>query len=413
MISLEKVLSPINMLKACERVKANKGAPGVDGMTVDQIDAHLRQHRASIYAHIRAGTYIPAPVRRVDIPKPDGGMRMLGIPTVQDRVIQQAIAQVLTAHFDRTFSEYSYGFREGRSAHQAIEQTRCYIAEGRSWVVEMDLAKFFDTVNHDRLMAVLERNCRDKMLLRLIRRYLRTGIMDGGLVTVREEGTPQGSPLSPILSLIVLDELDKYLERRGLKFCRYADDCNIYVKSRRAGERVLETTIQFIEETLKLRVNRDKSGVFRPRRAKFLGYTFVGTTGEPRVHPKSFKRLRLKLRDIFWHGRGGSLFQTIEKLTLLLRGWRQYFKLDPRKEVFEELDAYIRRHLRKLIWIAWKRPKTRERELRRRGLTAERAWKSSVNGRGAWWNAKASHMNEAFPKAFFRRHGLYSLSAMS
>lgn len=413
MISLEKVLSPINMLKACERVKANKGAPGVDGMTVDQIDAHLRQHRASIYAHIRAGTYIPAPVRRVDIPKPDGGTRMLGIPTVQDRVIQQAIAQVLTAHFDRTFSEYSYGFREGRSAHQAIEQTRCYIAEGRSWVVEMDLAKFFDTVNHDRLMTVLERNCRDKMLLRLIRRYLRTGIMDGGLVTVREEGTPQGSPLSPILSLIVLDELDKYLERRGLKFCRYADDCNIYVKSRRAGERVLETTIKFIEETLKLRVNRDKSGVFRPRRAKFLGYTFVGTTGEPRVHPKSFKRLRLKLRDIFWHGRGGSLFQTIEKLTLLLRGWRQYFKLDPRKGVFEELDAYIRRHLRKLIWIAWKRPKTRERELRRRGLTAERAWKSSVNGRGAWWNAKASHMNEAFPKAFFRRHGLYSLSTMS
>lgn len=412
-ISLEKVLSPINMLKACERVKANKGAPGVDGMTVDQIDAHLRQHRASIYAHIRAGTYIPAPVRRVDIPKPDGGTRMLGIPTVQDRVIQQAIAQVLTAHFDRTFSEYSYGFREGRSAHQAIEQTRCYIAEGRSWVVEMDLAKFFDTVNHDRLMTVLERNCRDKMLLRLIRRYLRTGIMDGGLVTVREEGTPQGSPLSPILSLIVLDELDKYLERRGLKFCRYADDCNIYVKSRRAGERVLETTIKFIEETLKLRVNRDKSGVFRPRRAKFLGYTFVGTTGEPRVHPKSFKRLRLKLRDIFWHGRGGSLFQTIEKLTLLLRGWRQYFKLDPRKGVFEELDAYIRRHLRKLIWIAWKRPKTRERELRRRGLTAERAWKSSVNGRGAWWNAKASHMNEAFPKAFFRRHGLYSLSTMS
>lgn len=413
MISLEKVLSPINMLKACERVKANKGAPGVDGMTVDQIDAHLRQHRASIYAHIRAGTYIPAPVRRVDIPKPDGGTRMLGIPTVQDRVIQQAIAQVLTAHFDRTFSEYSYGFREGRSAHQAIEQTRCYIAEGRSWVVEMDLAKFFDTVNHDRLMTVLERNCRDKMLLRLIRRYLRTGIMDGGLVTVREEGTPQGSPLSPILSLIVLDELDKYLERRGLKFCRYADDCNIYVKSRRAGERVLETTIKFIEETLKLRVNRDKSGVFRPRRAKFLGYTFVGTTGEPRVHPKSFKRLRLKLRDIFWHGRGGSLFQTIEKLTLLLRGWRQYFKLDPRKGVFEGLDAYIRRHLRKLIWIAWKRPKTRERELRRRGLTAERAWKSSVNGRGAWWNAKASHMNEAFPKAFFRRHGLYSLSTMS
>ena len=413
MISLKKVLSPINMLEACKRVKANKGAPGVDGMTVDEIDAHLRKHGASIRAHIYEGKYIPSPVRRVDIPKPDGGTRMLGIPTVQDRVIQQAIAQVLTAHFDHTFSEFSYGFREGRNAHQAIEQTQRYIAEGRSWIVEMDLAKFFDTVNHDRLMSVLERNCEDKMLLRLIRRYLRTGIMDNGLVSVREEGTPQGSPLSPILSLIVLDELDKYLEKRGLKFCRYADDCNIYVKSKRAGERVLENTIRFIEETLKLRVNRDKSGVFRPRRAKFLGYTFVGTTGAPMVHPKSFKRLKMKLRDIFWHGRGGSLFQTIDKLNPLLRGWRQYFKLDTRKGVFKELDVHIRRHLRKLVWIAWKRPKTRERELRRRGLTAERAWKSSVNGRGAWWNANASHMREVFPNAFFRRHGLYSLLLMS
>lgn len=413
MISLEEVLSPINVLKALKRVKANKGAPGVDGMTVEDIEKHWKRHGGSIRAHIREGTYIPSPVRRVDIPKPDGGTRMLGIPTVQDRVIQQAIAQVLTEHFDHTFSEFSYGFREGRSALQAVEQTQRYIAEGRSWIVEMDIAKFFDTVNHDRLMAVLERNCRDKMLLRLIRRYLRTGIMADGLVSVREEGTPQGSPLSPILSLIVLDELDKYLERRGLKFCRYADDCNIYVKSRRAGERVLENTIKFIEETLKLRINRDKSGVFRPHRAKFLGYTFVGTTGAPRVHPKSFKRLKLKLRAIFWRARGGSLFQTIDRLTQLLRGWRQYFKLDTRKGVFEDLDIHIRRHLRKLVWIAWKRPKTRERELRRRGLTAERAWKSSVNGRGAWWNAKALHMRDAFPNAFFRRHGLYSLLTMN
>lgn len=269
MISLETVLSPQNMLNAQRRVVANKGEPGIDGMTVDQIESHLRRHGASICAHIREGRYIPMPVKRVDIPKPDGGTRMLGIPTVQDRVIQQAIAQVLTMVFDHTFSEFSYGFRPRRSAHQAIEQTRRYIAEGRSWVVEMDLAKFFDTVNHDRLMAALEKRCKDKMLLRLIRRYLRTGIMENGLAEPRTEGTPQGSPLSPILSLIVLDELDKYLERRGLKFCRYADDCNIYVKSQKAGERVLETTIKFIEETLKLRVNRDKSGVFRPRRAKF------------------------------------------------------------------------------------------------------------------------------------------------
>lgn len=413
MISLETVLSPQNMLNAQRRVVANKGEPGIDGMTVDQIESHRRRHGASICAHIREGRYIPMPVKRVDIPKPDGGTRMLGIPTVQDRVIQQAIAQVLTMVFDHTFSEFSYGFRPRRSAHQAIEQTRRYIAEGRSWVVEMDLAKFFDTVNHDRLMAALEKRCKDKMLLRLIRRYLRTGIMENGLAEPRTEGTPQGSPLSPILSLIVLDELDKYLECRGLKFCRYADDCNIYVKSQKAGERVLETTIKFIEETLKLRVNRDKSGVFRPRRAKFLGYTFVGTTGEPRVHPKSFKRFNMSLRELFRKARGWSLPRTIDRLNRKLRGWRQYFRLDARKAPFERFDIHIRRHLRKRIWIAWKRPKTQERELKRRGLDPYQAWKSSVNGRGKWWNAGALHMRRAFPNSFFREAGLYSLLKMA
>lgn len=383
MISLEKVLSAQNMLLACKRVRVNKGAPGVDGMTVDELEGHFRRHWASICAHIREGRYIPSPVKRVDIPKPDGGTRMLGIPTVQDRLIQQAIAQ-----------------------------TQRYIAEGCSWIVEMDLAKFFDTVNHDRLISVLERNCRDKMLIRLIRRYLRTGILADGLVTPRDEGTPQGSPLSPILSLIVLDELDKYLEKRGLKFCRYADDCNIYVASERAGNRVLTNTIKFIEETLKLRVNRDKSGVFRPRRAKFLGYTFVGKTGQPLVHPKSFKRLKDKLRAVFYRARGGSLFRTIGELNAILRGWRQYFRLDNRKGVFAALDIHIRRHLRKLVWIAWKRPRTRERELQRRGLDDFRAWKSANNGRGAWWNANARHMRDAFPLSFFKQHGLYSLLAM-
>lgn len=413
MITLEEVLSPWNMRLACQRVKANKGGAGVDGMTVDEVSAHFERHGESICAHIREGRYIPAAVKRVDIPKPNGGTRMLGIPTVQDRVIQQAIAQVLTEHFDPLFSEFSYGFRPGKSAHQAIEQTRQYIAEGRTWVVEMDLAKFFDTVNHDRLMSKLEKHIEDKMLLRLIRRYLRTGIMADGVVQTREEGTPQGSPLSPILSLIVLDELDKYLDKRGLKYCRYADDCNIYAKSKAAGERILSNLITFIEETLKLRVNRDKSGVFRPSKAKFLGYTFVGTTGEPRVHPKSVRRLMDKLTEIFSRARGSSLFATMNRLTMVLRGWRQYFRLDKRKGIFQALDIHIRRHLRKLVWIAWKRPKTRERELRKRGLPAEQAWKSSVNGRGAWWNAGAQHMCYAYNNAFFSKYGLYSLELMA
>lgn len=409
MITLEEVLSPENMQTACRRVIANKGAPGVDGMTVNEVRAHFEKHGASICAHIREGRYIPAAVKRVDIPKPNGGTRMLGIPTVQDRVIQQAIAQVLSKHFDPLFSEFSYGFRPGKSAHQAIEQTQRYIAEGRTWVVELDLAKFFDTVNHNRLMSKLGQHIEDKMLLRLIRRYLRTGIMSEGVVQVREEGTPQGSPLSPILSLIVLDELDKYLDKRGLKYCRFADDCNCYAKSRKAAERTLENMILFIEGTLKLRVNRDKSGVFRPSKAKFLGYTFVGTTGAARVHAKSFQRLRDKLKEIFFRARGTSLLKTIAKLNMVLRGWRNYFRLDERKGIFEALDIHIRRHLRKLIWIAWKKPKTRERNLIKRGIEPQRAWKSSVNGRGAWWNAGALHMQHAFNSQFFQSKGLYSL----
>lgn len=412
MITLDEVLSPENMQLACRRVMTNKGAAGVDGMSVKQLPAHFAKHGASIFAHIREGIYIPAAVKRVDIPKPNGGTRMLGIPTAQDRVIQQAIAQVLTKHFDPTFSEFSYGFRPGKSAHQAVAQAQRYIAEGCKFVVEMDLAKFFDSVNHDRLMTKLEKHIEDRMLLRLIRRYLRTGIMSEGVVQIRDEGTPQGSPLSPILSLIVLDELDKYLEKRGLKFTRYADDNNVYVRSERAGKRVLENLITFIEGTLKLRVNRDKSGVFRPNRAKFLGYTFVGTTGAPRAHPKSFTRLRDKLKDIFHRARGTSLKATIAKLNPVLRGWRQYFRLDERKGIFKELDVHINRHLRKLIWIAWKKPETRERNLARRGLPLLVAWKSSVNGRGAWWNAGARHMRYAFNNDFFSKMGLYSVLKM-
>ena len=307
MITLDQVLSGRNILRAIKQVVSNKGAPGIDGMTVDQYEAHHRRHWRSIAEHIRAGSYIPAPVRRVDIPKPNGGTRMLGIPTVQDRVIQQAIAQILVEAYDPHFSNSSYGFRPGRSALEAIEQAYRYIKEGKNWVVEMDLEKFFDTVNHDRLMARLAKRIKDKALLKLIGRYLRNGIMQNGLVSPREEGTPQGSNLSPILSLIVLDELDKHLEGRGLSFCRYADDCNLFVSSRQAGERVLEKTIKFIEGTLKLRVNRSKSGLFRPSKSKFLGYTFVGTSGAPRVAKASFARLMYKLRPILRRGRGRSL----------------------------------------------------------------------------------------------------------
>lgn len=408
-ITLEEVLDPVNLLMARDRVMANKGAPGVDGMTFDKVHEHFQRHGESICEHIRQGRYIPSPVRRVDIPKPNGGTRMLGIPTVQDRVIQQAIAQVLVRHYDPTFSEFSYGFREGRGAEQAITQTTAYIKDERSWIVEMDLEKFFDTVNHDRLMGRLEKDIKDRMLLRLIRRYLRTGILENGLVSPRDEGTPQGSPLSPILSLIVLDELDKYLEKRGIAFCRYADDCNLYMKSKKAGERALENTTRFIEETLKLRVNRSKSGVFRPSKTKFLGFTFVGTTGEPRAHEKSLKRLKEKLKVIFYRARGSTLKYTICKLSRMLRGWQGYYSADTRIGVYRDLDIHIRRHLRKLIWIAWKKPKTKAAALIKRGIAPERAWKSSVNGRGAWWNAGALHMRHAYNNDCFRKLGLYSL----
>ena len=327
---------------------------------------------------------------------------MPGIPTVQDRVIQQAIAQILTAHYDPTFSECSYGFRTGRSAHDAIKQSTADLEGGCRFIVEIDLAKFFDTVNHDRLMSRLEKDCADKALLKRIRRYLRTGIMSDGLVEAREEGTPQGSPLSPILSLIVLDELDKFLEKRGLRFCRYADDCNIYVQSRRAGERALATATKFIEETLKLRVNRDKSGVFRPGRAKFLGYTFWRR--KPVAHPKSIDRLKKKLKAVFFLARGSSLLATIKRLNMILRGWRNYFQLALRKSVYDKLDCHIRRHLRKQAWLAWKKPKRRLAALIKLGIPTAEARKAADVGAGAWRMSGTQTMHKAYPIDFFR-HG--------
>lgn len=407
---MEAVVARENLLRAYSQVMSNKGAAGVDSMTVEQLKPYLQTHWGQIKEGLLNGTYQPQPVRSVEIPKPGGGMRQLGIPTVVDRLIQQALHQVLSPLFEPDFSESSYGFRPSRSAQQAVSQARAYVAEGRRWVVDLDLEKFFDRVNHDVLMSRMARRISDKRVLRLIRRYLQAGMMIGGVTSQRVEGTPQGGPLSPLLSNILLDELDKELERRGHKFCRYADDCNIYVRTQLAGERVMKSVTKFLSKRLRLKVNAEKSAVARPWQRKFLGYTQTRHK-QPRlkVAPESIQRLKAKVRKILREGRGRSLAQVIKELNQLLRGWVQYFRLAGVKGVFEELDGWLRRKLRCLLWRRWKRPFTRAKNLMKRGLKELRAWKSATNGRGAWWNAGASHMNEAFPKSYFDRSGLISL----
>jgi len=407
---MEKIVSRANMMAAYQRVTANKGAAGIDRMTVEQLQPYLKEHWLRIKKELLEGRYRPQPVRGVEIPKPGGGMRQLGIPTVTDRLIQQAMHQVLMPLFDPGFSKASYGFRPGRSAHDAVLAARAYVAEGRRFVVDLDLEKFFDRVNHDVLMARVGRRVADKRVLRLIRRYLQAGLMTGGVMTARSEGTPQGGPLSPLLSNVLLDDLDKELERRGHAFCRYADDCNIYVRTRRAGERVMASITRFLTERLRLKVNAAKSAVDRPWARTFLGYTMTAHK-QPRlrVAVKSVKRLRSKLRTTLRQGRGRTLASTVKTLTPILRGWLQYFRLAEAKGVFEELDGWMRRKLRCVLWRQWKRPRTRTKRLIQRGLDPERAWRSSNNGRGPWWNAGASHMNDAYRAAFFTQLGLPSL----
>src|SRR6185437_7138473 len=407
---MEAILGRENMMTALRRVEANKGAPGADGMPVEELRAYLVANWPHIKEDLLAGRYRPAPVRGVEIPKPGGGKRLLGIPTVLDRLIQQAMHQVLMPLFDPGFSGSSFGFRPGRSAHQAVLAAQSHMAAGCRFVVDIDLEKFFDRVNHDVLMARVARQVADKRVLRLIRRYLQAGLLLGGLTTARRDGTPQGGPLSPLLSNILLDNLDKELERRGHAFCRYADDCNIYVRSRRAGERVMASLTRFLSERLRLAVNLAKSAVDRPWHRSFLGYT-VTAHKEPRlrVAGTSVARLRDKLRDRFRAGRGRSIGRTVEALRPLLRGWMQYFRLAQAKGVFEELDGWLRRKLRCVLWRQWKRPRTRRKRLMQRGLDPERAWRSAYNGRGPWWNAGASHMNDAYRAAFFVQLGLPSL----
>jgi RNA-directed DNA polymerase len=410
---MRAVVERSNMQRAYARVVKNKGVAGVDDMSVTDLKDYLKAHWPDIKEQLLHGSYQPQPVLRVEIPKENGGgMRMLGIPTVVDRLVQQAIHQVLGPIFEEQFSESSYGFRPGRSTHQAILAAKQFMAKGNRWVVDMDLEKFFDRVNHDILMARVARTVKDKLLLGLIRRYLQAGMMSDGIVSARAEGTPQGGPLSPLLSNILLTDLDRELEQRGHRFCRYADDCNVYVKSARAGARVLESMTRFLACRLKLKVNADKSAVDRPWRRKFLGYS-VTHHKVPRlkVAAQSVLRFKGKLRNLFRQGRGRNLQRFIEEMTPVLRGWANYYRLAEVKNIFEELDGWIRRKLRVIIWRQWKHPGTREKAMRKRGLPPKQAWKSAWNGRGPWWNAGAPHMNLAFPKSFFDQMGLLSLLA--
>lgn len=408
---LEQMVERDNMLTALRRVQQNKGAAGVDGMGVSELSEYLRSNWRYIKEELLKGKYKPKPVLRVEIPKADGGTRSLGVPTVLDRLIQQAMYQVMVVLFDPDFSESSYGFRAGRSAHQAVLQAKRYQHEGKRWVVDMDLAKFFDEVNHDILMSRVGRRVNDRRMLHLIRQYLRSGVMAGGVVSRTPKGTPQGGPLSPLLSNILLDDLDKELERRGHSFCRYADDCNIYVSSRRAGERVLESVVRYVERKLKLKVNHRKSAVARPWKRVFLGYSFTfHKRSRMKVAEKSVKRFRSHLKYLFRKGRGRNLNRFIrEDLNPVIRGWINYFRLAETKGFAEELDQWMRRRLRLILWRQWKRSWTRFKKLMQLGIPEKRAVLSAFNGRGPWYNSGASHMNVSLPKKFFDKLGLLSV----
>ncbi len=408
---MEEVCQRDNLWKALKRVQANKGAPGVDGMTVRKLPKYLKRHWPKIRDQLLLGTYRPQPVKRVEIPKPDGGVRKLGIPTVLDRFIQQAVQQVLGARWDRTFSEHSYGFRPGRSAHQAVAQAQAYIAEGYGFTVDMDLEKFFDRVNHDLLMGRIAKRVEDKPLLKLIRAFLNAGVMENGLVSSSEEGTPQGGPLSPLLSNLLLDDLDKELERRGHRFVRYADDCNIYVRSRRAGERVMQSITRFLTDKLKLKVNESKSGVARPARRKFLGFSFTsGKQPKRRIAPNSVLRFKKRIRELTKRNRGVSLEQMVAQLRRYLIGWRGYFGFIQTPSVLRSLDSWIRRRLRCFQWKLWKRGKTRFAELRKRGVGNDLAAQTAGSSRGLWHVSRSPALSIALPGAYFDSLGLPKLS---
>ena len=400
---MEEVCARGNLVRAWKRVRSNKGGPGVDGMTIEDAKAYLREHWPNIRSQLLSGTYQPQPVKRVEIPKPDGGVRKLGVPCVVDRLIQQALLQVLQERWDPTFSEHSYGFRPGRSAHQAVVQAQRYIAEGYSIVVDLDLEKFFDRVNHDGLMARVAARVSDKRVLRLIRAFLEAGVMEDGLVSPVDEGTPQGGPLSPLLSNLVLDDLDKELTRRGHRFCRYADDCNIYVGSQRAAERVLESISQWVTKHLRLQVNATKSGTGRPWERKFLGFR-INPQGQIEAAPQSVERLKDKVRELWRSCQSRTSEQLRDTWRAYIRGWWSYYQLAEERRSIYGLEGWIRRHIRKCFWLRWHSRKGRLRALRRLGLGG-RLLKVAYSSRGAWPLAANPSLHTALSNTRLRQHG--------
>jgi RNA-directed DNA polymerase len=403
---MEEVCERENLVRAWKRVRSNQGSPGVDGLTIDDAKDYLREHWPSIRSQLFEGTYQPQPVKRVEIPKADGGVRKLGVPCVVDRLIQQALQQVLQKRWDRTFSEHSYGFRPGRSAHQAVAQAQRYIAAGYNVVVDLDLEKFFDRVNHDSLMARVAARVTDKRALKLIRAFLKSGVMENGLVSPVDEGTPQGGPLSPLLSNLVLDDLDKELTRRGHRFCRYADDCNIYVRSRRAGERVMASVSRFLTTKLRLTVNEAKSAVARPEERKFLGFSISNDGSERRIAPKALDKFKTQIRDLTRRTRGISLPQLIEDLTPYLIGWRGYFGFCQTPRVLTNLEAWIRRRLRSYLWRQWQNGRNRFKELRRRGVPKFNAAVAAGSPTGFWRMSGHPAVQQALRNHYFDSLGL-------
>jgi RNA-directed DNA polymerase len=404
---IEEVLSRSNLELALKRVRRNKGSAGIDGMTVDELSDYLKGNWESIKLKLLQGKYKPNPVKRVEIPKPDGGVRQLGIPTVTDRFIQQALCQILQAEYDKTFSDSSFGFRPKRSAHQAVLKAQTYQNEGYHYVVDLDLEKFFDRVNHDKLMGKIRRDIQDVRVLKLIRAYLNAGVMDNGVVTRAEEGTPQGGPLSPLLSNIVLDDFDHELEKRGHRFVRYADDCNIYVKTPRAGERVMKSVKEFIEKKLKLKVNEKKSKVDKPSERRFLGFSFLyRDTVKVRIAPESIKRFKEKVRQITRATRRVTFLDLIKELKLYLSGWKNYFELTECKNVLRDLDSWIRHRLRSYIWHQWPKVRTRYKMLMKFGVGSNLAYRTAASGKGAWRVSASPALSFAFPSKYFDKVGL-------
>src|SRR6478736_3626132 len=408
---MEAVCERENLKAALRRVKANKGSAGVDGMTIGGITDYLKQHWPAIREQLLNGTYEPKPVRRVEIQKPDGGgVRKLGIPTVLDRFVQQAVMQVLQKQWDPTFSQYSYGFRPRRSAHHAVARAQRYITQGYGWVIDLDLEKFFDRVNHDKLMGQIAKRVEDKRLLKLIRAFLNAGVMENGLVSPSVEGTPQGGPLSPLLSNLVLDELDRELECRGHRFVRYADDCNIYVRSERAGQRVMQSITRFIKQKLQLKVNEAKSAVARPQERKFLGFSFTaGPDIKRTIAPKSLERFKQRIREITRKAKGVSIKTTMEELATYMRGWRGYFGFCETPEVLIALTRWVRLRLRAALWRQWKTPRRRRAALIANGVSEWAAKNTAGSGRGPWYLARSRALSTGLSNAYFKSLGLPSL----